>query len=103
MIKKFKITDKEPYKFTAKDGKVYDKCRYRTDSDVLDIFVMNLEVGQTYEFESVEKEYKGRMYTNWNLVKPKNGIELRLDAIESRLNALEARDIEPELLDLPFN
>ena len=105
MTKQFKILDKEPYKFTSKAGQVYDKCRYKTDSDTLDIFAMNLEVGQTYDFEEVEKEYKGKMYKNWVLAKPKSPLELRLDSLENRVSALEglSMDInEPNLKDLPF-
>ena len=102
MLKRFKILGKEPYKFTSKAGQVYDKCKYKTDSDTLDIFAMNLEIGQTYDFEEVEKESNGRVYKNWVLAKPKSGVELRVEALEKRVTALEGRELEPDLLQVPF-
>ena len=92
--KQFKILGKEPYKFTSKAGQVYDKCKYKTDSDVLDIFAMNLEIGQSYDFEEQEKTFNGRVYKNWVLARPKNSLELRLDSLESRVANLEGKSIE---------
>lgn len=112
MVKKFRILGKEPYKFTSKAGQVYDKCRYKTDSDLLDIFAMNLEIGQIYDFEEVEKEYNGRVYKNWVLAKPKSSLELRIESLESRLSALEGKSLEIDninselagnLADIPFD
>ena len=94
MVKKFKILEREPYKFTSKAGQVYDKCKYKTDSDVLDIFAMNLEIGQTYDFEEQEKTSNGRVYKNWVLARPKNSLELRLDSLESRVANLEGKSLE---------
>ena len=88
MTKQFKILGKEPYKFTSKAGQVYDKCRYKTDSDLLDIFTMNLEIGQTYDFEEVEKEFKGKMYKNWVLAKPKSSLELRIEILEKKVDSM---------------
>ena len=103
MQKTFKILAKEPYKFTSKAGQVYDKCKYKTDSDVLDIFTMNLEIGQSYDFEEQEKTFNGRVYKNWVLAKPRSSLELRIEALENRVSALEGRDMEPDLSEIPFN
>jgi len=104
MQKTFKILGREPYNFTARDGKVYPKCRYQTDSDALDLFALNLEVGKSYDFEEQEKEANGRVYKNWVLVKPKNTLELRIEVLESRVSKLESMSFqdEPDLSQIPF-
>lgn len=106
MIKKFTIKTKEPYKFTAKStGKEYDKCRYSTDSDALDLFDTTFEVGQTYELESYETSKNGRIYTNWKLTKPKGELEKRVEILEKKVADLEIGGIEedpPTPEDLSF-
>lgn len=68
MEKTFKILAKDPYTFTSKQGKTYDKCRYKTDSDILDVFNRDLEVGRSYKFEAVETQSNGRIFTNWKFI-----------------------------------
>lgn len=92
--KQFKILAKEPYEFVAKDGRKFPKCRYKTDSEVLDVFATNLEIGQSYEFEQTEKTFNGRVYKNWQLARPKSSLELRLDGLESRVANLEGKSLE---------
>ena len=106
MVKKFKILEREPYKFTSRAGQVYDKCRYKTDSDLLDIFAMNLEVGQTYDFEEVEKESNGRVYKNWVLAKPKSSLELRIEVLEKKFEQMNYAKVvrkEPTINGIPAN
>jgi hypothetical protein len=68
MTKIYKILTKEPYKKTAMSGEVYDKCRYKTDSDALDLFDTGLEIGHSYTIDSYETEKNGRIYTNYKVL-----------------------------------
>jgi hypothetical protein len=112
MTKTYKIISKEPYTFIAKtSGNECNKFRYKTDSDVLEIFD-NLEIGRSYIFEQVVaidkatgaemKRQNGSPVYNYNLVDivenninyDKPELQLQLDEIFKKLELIDKGIVE---------